>query len=176
MVQIYVHDNDSKVDFRALHDSGKDVSLERLEKLGVFYKYCESQEEVETIRKQRSYKNRDEVFIRPESFPSIEAYEEKLEIFYKEHLHEDEEIRYILEGGGYFDIRDSTNEEWIRVKVMPGDLLILPPGVYHRFTVTEDNFCRAQRLFKDEPKWEAFNRPDADSLPIHKEYVSSLVA
>lgn len=52
----------------------------------------------------------------------------------------------MLDGEGYFDVRDDREEgeeggKWIRIAVEKGDLLVLPAGVYHRFTTGESNVC-----------------------------------
>ena len=61
------------------------------------------------------------------------VYEEKVKMFFNEHLHEDEEIRYILDGNGFFDVRNNR-DEWIRIRLEKDDLIILPPGTVSAHT------------------------------------------
>lgn len=91
------------------------------------------------VASERGYKNRDEITISPSTMGDV--YEDKVKSFFHEHLHEDEEIRYILDGSGYFDVRDK-DDAWVRIKLDKYDLMIMPAGIYHRFTTDETNVCR----------------------------------
>jgi len=159
-------------DQREDHDSGRPVTIDELSKLGVIYRSCPSISSVDAIAAERSYKNRDQITVSPGSMGS--AYEDKVKIFFIEHLHEDEEIRYILDGQGFFDVRDGE-DSWIRIRVEKDDLIILPAGLYHRFTTDTRNFIKAMRLFKDEPRWTPLNRDSGlDDNAFRKTYLDTL--
>ncbi|KAJ0165027.1 putative 1,2-dihydroxy-3-keto-5-methylthiopentene dioxygenase [Colletotrichum tanaceti] len=173
-------------DQRLAHDSGKVVTIDELKKLGVFYHRIPDLDGVNQLASERGYRNRDEIVVSPEKMGDV--YEDKVKSFFHEHLHEDEEIRFVRDGHGYFDVRD-VDDAWIRIHVEKvddrisntcsrptnygqDDLIILPAGIYHRFTTDESNYIKAMRLFKDEPKWTPLNRTtDLDVNPHRKEYV-----
>ncbi|KJZ70810.1 1,2-dihydroxy-3-keto-5-methylthiopentene dioxygenase [Hirsutella minnesotensis 3608] len=172
-MKAYFFDNNPG-DQRLAHDSGRPVSVSELAKLGVLYYYLPSMDGVNDLATERGYKNRDEVKVSPDTMGA--AYEEKVKTFFHEHLHEDEEIRYIREGQGYFDVR-SENDDWVRVRLEKHDLLILPAGIYHRFTTDESNYVHALRLFKDEPKWTPLNRtPELNTNTMRVDYVKRFLS
>lgn len=178
MAQFYYYDETDPKPYTFDHDSGVPVTEQQLADLGVFYRYVMEQSGVDAIAKERKYKNRDVISLSEETFPGgKKALDEKLDMFFQEHLHEDEEIRYILDGDGYFDVRDK-NDKWVRAKLFKGDLLILPPGIYHRFTLSESKYVRALRLFKDEPRWTAHNRDGeaSDKNPYRVAYLRTISA
>lgn len=134
-MKAYYYDN-LEGDQRLPHDSGRTVDPDYLSSLGILhYFYPDDMDSVNKIASERNYKNRDEIEISPTTLP---GYEEKVKNFFHEHLHEDEEIRYILAGGGYFDVR-SEGDDWVRIRLEKGDLMIMPAGIYHRFTTDEQN-------------------------------------
>ena len=127
-----------------------------------------------TIRTERGYTYTDTITISPEKLP---GYEDKLKIFFKEHLHTDEEIRLILEGTGYFDVRDVDNQ-WIRISMGAGDMIVLPAGMYHRFTLDEKNYLKAMRLFVGDPVWTPHNRETegVDDMAERLAYAAAIAA
>ncbi|XP_032352848.1 1,2-dihydroxy-3-keto-5-methylthiopentene dioxygenase isoform X4 [Camelus ferus] len=143
------------------------VPLDRLEVLDAD-KY-ENDPELEKIRKERNYSWMDIITICKDKLPN---YEEKIKMFYEEHLHLDDEIRYILDGSGYFDVRDKE-DKWVRISMEKGDMITLPAGIYHRFTLDEKNYVKAMRLFVGDPVWTPYNRP-ADHLEARGQYVQFL--
>ncbi|KAF8335391.1 uncharacterized protein EI90DRAFT_325782 [Cantharellus anzutake] len=44
------------------------------------------------------------------------------------------------------------SDAWIRILAFPSDLLVLPAGIYHRFTPDESNAIKALCLFKVREK------------------------
>lgn len=176
MVAFFYHDNlDTPENFTDEHNSGEVVPEEKLQELGVIYRYIDNVPELEQLATQRNYRNRDTVQLNLDSFGgNEEAYNAKMRQFYSEHYHEDEEIRYIKDGEGYFDVRDK-NDRWVRAKLEKNDLLILPAGIYHRFTLLSRlKNVTALRLFKDEPKWEAINRSEQRETAARLEYAHSV--
>jgi len=106
-------DDDTSTDQRLEHrrQPNKSCSPAELQSLGVLYWkmdpsiYEAGDPKLEAIKKARGYSYEDTVNVSPETMP---GYEEKIKAFYEEHIHTDEEIRYVLDGSGYFDVRDGT--------------------------------------------------------------------
>lgn len=156
----YMDDTDN--DQRAPHklEPNQPVNPEKLAELGVLCWHLdadkhETDPKLAAIRKVRGYSYIEIISISKDTLP---GYEDKIKTFYQEHIHTDEEIRFILDGSGYFDVRD-FEDRWIRIWCRKGDLIILPEGIYHRFTLDETNYTKAMRLFVGEPIWTPYNRP-----------------
>mmetsp|Transcript_64574 Transcript_64574/g.139694 ORF Transcript_64574/g.139694 Transcript_64574/m.139694 type:complete len:192 (+) Transcript_64574:28-603(+) len=135
------------------------VSGEELINLGVvFWEGLQGEDDpkLAQIREERNYNYSDVIQCCPDKLP---GYEQKILSFFEEHIHRDEEIRYCVEGSGYFDVRDG-NDRWIRVALQGGDMIIIPAGLMHRFTNDEANYIKAMRLFQGEPIWTPYNRTD----------------
>ncbi|KAH7438766.1 hypothetical protein KP509_04G030700 [Ceratopteris richardii] len=166
--------NDSEEDQRLPHhlEPKLYVPVQKLAELGLAHWVLDSNNyehdmELRKIRAERGYTYQDIVDIAPDLLPNYEA---NLKNFYKEHMHADEEIRFILAGSGYFDVRD-FDDRWIRIWAKKNDMLVVPAGMYHRFTLDESEYIKALRLFKGYPVWTPHYRPQ-DEHPSRKDYIT----
>jgi len=136
-------------------DTSSDASISTadLAAVGVLAERLELQSEafqpaLDTLKAQRGYVEQDIVELNPDT-PGLDELCAKFE---GEHLHTDDEVRYVLEGEGIFDLR-SKDDRWMRVTVEPGDLLVVPANLHHRFLLTSRKHIRCVRLFKDSSGW-----------------------
>ncbi|GLJ17380.1 hypothetical protein SUGI_0301910 [Cryptomeria japonica] len=166
--------NPSGEDSRLPHqyDPNRPVPPHHLTELGVLIweldaDHYDNNPQLEKIKKDRGYNYSDIVTVAP---GMMEDYDAKIKHFFTEHLHAQEEIRFVLEGGGYFDVRD-YDETWIRFRIRKGHLIVLPPGMYHRFTLDTNNYVKAMRLFMGLPCWTQHQRP-ADDMEARRTYIA----
>jgi 1,2-dihydroxy-3-keto-5-methylthiopentene dioxygenase len=125
------------------------------------------------LRDARGYNYADIITVHPDH---LDHFDDKIKSFFEEHIHDAEEIRYVLSGSGYFDVRDEQ-DRWIRVHVKKGDLMTLPEGIYHRFTTDEHRIIHAMRLFVGQPVWTPFNRndPTVADHPSRQKYLHDII-
>jgi 1,2-dihydroxy-3-keto-5-methylthiopentene dioxygenase len=104
--------------------------------------------EVDRLKARGGYVTADVIDVRPET-PNLEA---MLAKFRSEHWHDEDEVRFILEGRGIFFIHPRDRDVFA-IEVGPGDLIRVPRGTWHWFDLCDDRRIRAIRLFQDPAGW-----------------------
>ncbi len=141
------------------NDTHKEISQKELSAEGVHYEKISTdnyQADLDRIKKEWKYSAQDIVELQPVT-PNLETICAK---FDKEHIHTDDEVRFVLEGEGYFDIR-SKDDRWMHVLVEKGDFILVPADRNHLFYLTDKKQIRCVRLFKDNPSWTPIYREPA---------------
>ncbi len=142
-------------------ETGKDISAQELNAQGVTYRQLPTEEAaytppLEQIMKDNGYVTMDQVKMWAE-MPNFDALCQK---FVGEHLHTDDEVRFVLSGSGVFEIR-SLDDRWMKVLVEPQDFISVPANRYHRFYLTDEKKIQCMRLFKDQSGWTPVYREAA---------------
>jgi 1,2-dihydroxy-3-keto-5-methylthiopentene dioxygenase len=104
-------------------------------------------DEIEEMKRRGGYVTADVIDVNP-STPNLDA---MLAKFDKEHTHSEDEVRFILAGRGVFFL--NIQRRVASVEVGPGDMLRVPRGTTHWFTLCEDRRIRAIRWFQDTTGW-----------------------
>jgi 1,2-dihydroxy-3-keto-5-methylthiopentene dioxygenase len=159
-------DTDEETDQREPHLTSPPqfVDLDTLQSIGVNYWQIDADNfkndaKLAEIRKERNYDFTDQVTCSREK---LDDYDATLRSFFREHIHSDDETRLVVDGSGYFDVRCPRSDRWIRVEVVKNDMISVPPGLYHRFTLDTKNFIVANRYFRANPCWTPLYKPQED--------------
>ena len=104
-------------------------------------------EEIGEMKRRGGYVTADVIDVNPQT-PNLEA---MLAKFDKEHTHSEDGVRFILAGRGIFFLH--IGQKVYSVEVGPGDMLRVPRGTTHWFTLCEDRRIRAIRWFQDTTGW-----------------------
>lgn len=107
-------------------------------------------ESIARISKERGYISHDLIVLNPQSTANLE---ELLKNFERTHIHAEDEVRFIVDGEGIFTL--TRNGDTFSVTVTAGDLISVPEGTPHYFTLTDVRNVKAVRLFQTQEGWVA---------------------
>src|SRR5712692_965532 len=104
--------------------------------------------EIGRLKAQGGYVTADVIDVNAQT-PNLEA---MLNKFNSEHWHDEDEVRFIIEGRGLFHIHPQQGAV-VAIEVESGDLIRVPRGTWHWFDLCADRRIRAIRLFQDASGW-----------------------
>ncbi len=104
--------------------------------------------QIEQLSARGGYVTADVIDVTPET-SGLDAMLAKFSI---EHWHDEDEVRYIVDGRGLFHIHPRQSPV-VAIEVEAGDLIRVPRGTWHWFDLCGDRRIRAIRLFQDKAGW-----------------------
>jgi 1,2-dihydroxy-3-keto-5-methylthiopentene dioxygenase len=104
--------------------------------------------EIAILKSRGGYVTADVIDVTPAT-PNLDA---MLARFSTEHWHDEDEVRFIVEGRGLFHIHPADGPVFA-IEVEAGDLIRVPRGTHHWFDLCADRRIRAIRLFQDPSGW-----------------------
>jgi 1,2-dihydroxy-3-keto-5-methylthiopentene dioxygenase len=104
--------------------------------------------EIELLKSRGGYITADVIDVKPDT-PNLDL---MLAKFNREHWHDEDEVRFIIEGRGLFHVH-IPDEAVFAIEVEAGDLIRVPRGTHHWFDLCAEKRIRAIRLFQDTSGW-----------------------
>ena len=127
---------------------------------------------IDALMSRHGFRSVDVIGVNPDH-PEREALRSK---FLNEHVHDDFEVRFFVDGQGLFFLH--ADDKVYSVLCTAGDLIRVPAGTRHWFDMGPQPRFKAVRLFTSEAGWQAkftgdpiaerFPRLNADGVPERK--------
>ncbi len=111
---------------------------------------------------KNGYRTADVINVHPQT-ENLQALKDK---FKKEHIHSEDEVRFFVDGEGYFWFNLGNGEPVFYVLCQRGDLISVPAGTPHWFTMGEPPRVKAIRIFIDQSGWV----PEYTATGIEEKY------
>lgn len=120
--------------------------------------------DIETLKAAGDYQSCDVIRLTPDH-PDRVAMRAK---FLAEHVHDDDEVRFFVEGAALFYIRAGGTVH--ALECTAGDLIVLPAGTVHWFDMGDRPLFTAIRLFTTPEGWVArlTGDPIAKAIPLYE--------
>jgi 1,2-dihydroxy-3-keto-5-methylthiopentene dioxygenase len=120
--------------------------------------------DIERLKQAGGYKTADVLRVTPDH-PQRDALRQK---FLSEHIHDDDEVRFFVEGAGLFYIR--SGGKVYALECTRGDLILLPAGTTHWFDTGERPNFTVIRIFTTPEGWVARYTGDtiAENIPLYE--------
>lgn len=120
--------------------------------------------QIDRLKDERGYGNADVIHVRPGN-PNWPAMRQK---FLSEHTHDEDEVRFFVEGSGAFYLH--VDDKVYQIVGTADDLLSVPRGTKHWFDGGAEGHFTVIRLFTDATGWIAHYTGDAiaDSVPTYE--------
>ena len=100
------------------------------------------------LQAAHGYRSRDLIVLH-EDIPGLEGMLQKFDSI---HLHDDDEVRYILAGRGYFGFVEADGNQFL-LEVTAGDYINVPARTEHWFEMKDSRRIKAVRYFIDTAGW-----------------------
>ena len=125
-------------------------------------------ESIDALKEAFGFQSVDVVSLTPDH-PDKAAFRQK---FLAEHVHDDFEVRFFIDGKGLFYLH--VGAEVYAVLCEKGDLISVPANTTHWFDMGENPYFKCIRLFTTPEGWVAtFTGSDiANSFPSFDQYVA----
>jgi 1,2-dihydroxy-3-keto-5-methylthiopentene dioxygenase len=120
------------------------------------------QAELNRLNLEQKFQSVDVINIYPDH-PDKQALREK---FLAEHIHDDDEVRFFIDGCGLFYIH--LNDKVYSLLCEKGDLVNVPAGTKHWFDMGAEPFFKCIRVFTSNDGWVASFTGDkiANNFPL----------